>query len=108
MPATTATTATAGTILALDLGKYKSVACAYTGSPGTARFESFSTDRARLTQLLTRCHPAVVVIELDVPRAWLRRNCRQLWYSVRDIPPARFTRVIDFAEVAGASMDLVA
>jgi len=50
----------------------------------------------------------VVVIELVVPRAWLRRNRRQLWYSVRDIPPARFTRVIDFAEVAGASVDLVA
>jgi hypothetical protein len=50
----------------------------------------------------------VMVIELDVPRAWLCRNHRQLWYSVGDIPPARFTRVIDFAEVAGASMDLVA
>ncbi len=50
----------------------------------------------------------VVVIELDVPRAWLRRNRRQLWYSVRDIPPVRFTRVIDFAEVAGSSADLVA
>jgi hypothetical protein len=42
------------------------------------------------------------------PRAWLRRNRRQFWYSVRDIPPARFTRVIDFAAVAGASVDLIA
>jgi len=50
----------------------------------------------------------IVVIELDVPRAWLRRNRRQLWYSIRDIPPARFTRVIDFAEVAGASADFAA
>jgi hypothetical protein len=33
---------------------------------------------------------------------------RQLWYSVKDVQPARFTRVIDFAEVAGASVDLVA
>jgi hypothetical protein len=50
----------------------------------------------------------MVVIELDVPRAWLRRNRRQLGYSVRDVPPGRFTRVIDFAEVAGGSTDLVA
>ena len=51
---------------------------------------------------------AIVVIELDVPRAWLRRDRRQLWHSVHEVFPARFTRVIDFAEVAGASMDLVA
>ena len=35
----TTTTATADrTILAIDLGKYKSVACLYAGDPATARF----------------------------------------------------------------------
>jgi hypothetical protein len=42
----------------------------------------------------------VVIVEVEVPRAWLRRSRKGLWYSVKDIPPARFTRVIDFAEVA--------
>ncbi len=47
----------------------------------------------------------VVVIEADVPRSWLRRNRKRLWYCARDIPPDRFRRVIDFAEVAGPSVD---
>lgn len=47
----------------------------------------------------------VVVIELDVPRNWLRRSRRGLWYSRSDLPPVRFRRVIDFAAVAGPSAD---
>jgi hypothetical protein len=43
----------------------------------------------------------VVVIELDVPRRWLRRSRRRLWNTPRDIPPSRIVRVIPFAEVAG-------
>jgi hypothetical protein len=43
----------------------------------------------------------VVIIEADVPRAWLRRNRRGLWFSVRDVPPERFRRVVTFAELAG-------
>ena len=31
----------------------------------------------------------VVVLEIDVPRGWLRKSRRGVWYSVRDIPPAR-------------------
>src|SRR5262245_50690029 len=43
----------------------------------------------------------VVVLEVEVPRAWLRRSRRRLWYTTRDIPPQRLRRVLDFAEVAG-------
>ena len=49
-----ASTAAPGLILALDLGKYKTVACAYTGSPDTARFESLTTDRDRLRKLFAK------------------------------------------------------
>ena len=45
-----------------------------------------------------------VVLEVDVPRAWLRKNRKGLWYSVRDIPPDRIRRVLSFAELAGASV----
>ena len=41
----TPTAPTAGLILALDLGKYKTVACAYAGDPAAARFESLTSDR---------------------------------------------------------------
>ena len=47
----------------------------------------------------------VVIIEVEVPRSWLRRNRRKLWYCPRDVPPSRFGRLITFAELAGPSAD---
>jgi hypothetical protein len=44
----------------------------------------------------------VAIVEAEIPRAWLRRNRRGLWFSVRDVPPERFRRVVTFAEPAGA------
>ena len=38
----------------------------------------------------------VVVLEVEIPRAWLRKSRRGLWYCVRDIPPARIAGVVDF------------
>ncbi len=75
---TTTTTTTPGPILALDLGKYKSVACLYTGSPDHARFDAFTTDRARLRQLLSRCQPAVVLIEACLLAGWVHDLCADL------------------------------
>jgi hypothetical protein len=43
----------------------------------------------------------VVILEIDVPRNWLRRAHRGLRYSLRDVPPCRIRRVITFAELAG-------
>jgi hypothetical protein len=43
----------------------------------------------------------VVILEIDVPRSWLRRSRKGIWFTRRDVPPARFRRVIDFIEVAG-------
>jgi hypothetical protein len=39
----------------------------------------------------------VVVLEVDVPRRWLKRHGKPgLWYTPRDIPPARIRGVLDF------------
>ena len=46
-----------------------------------------------------------VVLEVDVPRSWLRRSRRGLWYSTRDVPPGRIRRLFCFAELAGPSAD---
>ena len=46
-----------------------------------------------------------VVLEVDVPRSWLRRSKKGLWYCPRDISPDRIRRVLAFAELAGASTD---
>lgn len=47
----------------------------------------------------------VVILEVRVPRKWLRRSKKRLWYCPRDIPPSCFRRLIAFTELAGASVD---
>jgi hypothetical protein len=44
----------------------------------------------------------VVTLELDLPRSWLKRNRRGVWYVARDVPFDRVRRIGTFAEVAGA------
>jgi hypothetical protein len=44
----------------------------------------------------------VVILLVDVPRAWLRKNGKGLWYCTQDIPPDRIRPVLSFAELAGA------
>jgi hypothetical protein len=44
----------------------------------------------------------VVVIELTIPRRWLRRNRRRLWYCTRDLGPARFKQLVTFAELSSS------
>jgi hypothetical protein len=47
----------------------------------------------------------VVILEVDVPRSWLRRSRRRLWCATRDIPPDRIRHVFTFGEVGGASAE---
>ena len=51
----------AKTILAIDLGKYKSVACSFAGDPGKAEFVSLVTDRQRLGKLIQQAKASVVL-----------------------------------------------
>jgi hypothetical protein len=46
---------------------------------------------------------AVVILLVDAPREWLRKNRKGLGYSVRDDPADRIRRVLSFTELAGAS-----
>jgi transposase len=75
---TTATTTAAGPILALDLGKHKTVACAY--DPGTtqARFDTLTTSREQLRKLFARERPAAVVIEAGLLAGWVHDLCHEL------------------------------
>jgi hypothetical protein len=70
-------------------------------SPGTSSWATLHTVRRHGGRVET-----VVLIELDIPRRWLRRSARKrLWYCPRDIPPERIRRVFTFQEMAGASAD---
>ena len=48
---------------------------------------------------------STVVLELDLPRSWLRRNRKGLWYCPRDVPPDRIRHVLTFQELAGTSVE---
>ena len=43
---------------------------------------------------------AVVTLEVDAPRSWLRRSRKGLWYCTRDIPADRIRRLFGFVELA--------
>src|SRR5262249_62218150 len=87
MSAATMTAAAAGPILALDLGKYKSVACAYPGDPAGARFESVTTDRDRLRRLFAKYRPAVVVLEACALAGWVHDLCAPRYPTSRAAEP---------------------
>ena len=59
---TTAVTTAAAPILAIDLGKYKCVACVYRSATESA-FHTVDTSRPEVERLIRRTRPAVVVIE---------------------------------------------
>jgi len=75
---TTAMAIAADTILALDLGKYKSVACVHAQASGTFRFTSFETTRSELHRLLARDWPTVVIIEACLLAGWVHDLCAEL------------------------------
>jgi hypothetical protein len=47
----------------------------------------------------------VIILDLDVPRRWLRRSKRGLWYCPHDIPPERIRRVVTFAALAQSPVE---
>jgi len=74
---TTATTSIAtDTILALDLGKYKSVACVCR-SLLDHRFTTVPTNRAELSRLIDQHRPNVVLIEACLLAGWVCDLCAE-------------------------------
>ena len=63
-------------ILALDLGKYKTVGCVYEAATGAHRFKATSTTPAALQQLVKEVKPDRVVIEVCNIAGWV---CDLLW-----------------------------
>jgi transposase len=78
MNVATTSAPTTGLILAIDLGKYKSVACAYDRATAQARFDSFTTSRHELRKRFDQLRPAVVVIEACALAGWVADLCAEL------------------------------
>jgi transposase len=68
----------ATTILALDLGKFKSVACVYEPASGTHRFQTIATSPAAVHDLLVASAPSRLVIEACSIAGWVADLARTL------------------------------
>jgi transposase len=75
---TTLTTCAVGPILAIDLGKYKSVACVHENVGGEIAFATFETTRAEVQKLVAKHRPAVVIIEACLLAGWVHDQCGEL------------------------------
>jgi hypothetical protein len=65
----------APSILAIDLGKFKSVVCALDRESGECQYRCFDTDRDQLYEQLDEFEPDVVVIEACALAGWVRDAC---------------------------------
>ena len=70
-------------ILALDLGKYKTVGCDYEGENGRHRFLGSLTTRAALQQLISGVKPDRVVIEVCSIAGWVCDLLREMGVEVQ-------------------------
>jgi transposase len=79
---TTAVTTAAGPILAIDLGKYKCVACLYRAADRYT-FHAIDTSVAGVERLVRRTRPAVVVIEACSLAGWVHDRCGEMGVPCR-------------------------
>jgi transposase len=77
-PTIPATATEAAPILALDLGKYKSVACCYDRATAAHRFQTLDTSRDGLRRLCEQHRPGVVVFEACALAGWVYDLCAEL------------------------------
>lgn len=84
--ATTSVTAkgsAAGVILAIDLGKFKSVACRYDPAGGTHAFETIATTPSAVHDLLVAASASVLVMEACSVCGWISDLAESLSIDVR-------------------------
>jgi transposase len=75
---TITSTASTSAILAIDLGKYKSVACVHDQDTGEYRFSTLDTTRSELCRLLTQEQVTIVIIEACLLAGWVHDLCGEL------------------------------
>jgi transposase len=77
------TTTTTTSILAIDLGKFKSVACRYDPATGAHAFETIATNPPAVHDLLVDAAPALLVIEACGICGWVADLAESLGIAVR-------------------------
>ncbi|MGA7935861.1 MAG: IS110 family transposase, partial [Kovacikia sp.] len=69
-------------ILAIDLGKFKSVACLFDTETKQAEYETIAMQQVALADLLQRKQPQKVVIETCTNSNWVHDICQEHGYEV--------------------------
>lgn len=69
-------------ILAIDLGKFKSVACLFDTETNQAQYETIVTQRGFFEDVLQRSQPQKVVIETCTNSNWVHDICQEHSYEV--------------------------
>ncbi len=69
-------------ILAIDLGKFNSVACSFDTATNESEFETIATQRWGFEQLLNQKKPDQIVIETSSVSGWVHDFCQSLGYKV--------------------------
>src|SRR5947199_9751786 len=72
----------AGVILAIDLGKFKSVACRYDPASGVHAFETIATTPSAMHDLLVASSPSVLVMEACSVCGWISDLAESLLIKV--------------------------
>lgn len=75
------------TILGIDLGKFKSVACVFSTDDGEIRFETVPTNPKTFRDLLTRTAPDMVLFETCTAAGWVYDLCKELEFPCRVVNP---------------------
>jgi transposase len=69
-------------ILAIDLGKFNSVACLFDTATNQSEFETLATQRWTFEQLLSQVQPDQVLIETSSISGWVRDLIQALGFNV--------------------------
>lgn len=75
------------TILAMDLGKFKSVACVYDGAAAAGRFQTIETTPAAVHDLIAEVGPTRVVIEVGPAAGWVKDLAESMGVGVEVANP---------------------
>lgn len=74
-------------ILAIDLGKFKSVACVYDPNTGEHTFKSLATTPTAMHDLIVDVQPGRVVIEVGSAAGWVKDLCGSLEVPIQVANP---------------------
>jgi transposase len=75
------------TIVGIDLGKFKSVACVFSTEDGEIRFETLPTDPTTFRQFLTQAAPDMTLFETSTAAGWVYDLCQELHLPCQVVNP---------------------